>query len=125
MYRDNDDGTNDEIAKSAHARQVMRIIELSRQDTALDFNAAHAMAEQAAIRVEPEVMLVAWFDGKAKKGHPDAVECLCGKPRRGYQGKHQPPRIRFHFRADGMKGTQWRPMRHDGGRKIHIWHRCP
>ncbi len=45
----------------------------------LDFNAAHAMAEQAAIRVEPEVMLVAWFDGKAKKSHPDAVECT-GKP---------------------------------------------
>ena len=26
-----------------------------------------------------EVMLVAWFDGKAEKGHPDAKECT-GKP---------------------------------------------
>lgn len=55
----------------------MRIVELSTQDTALDWKAARAMAELAV--AAQEVMLVAWFDGKAGKCHPDAVECT-GKP---------------------------------------------
>ncbi len=37
----------------------MRIVELSAQGKELDFNAARAMAEQAA--AAQEVMLVAWF----------------------------------------------------------------
>jgi hypothetical protein len=53
----------------------MRIIELTTQDVALDFNTARAMAELAATRTAQEVMLVAWFDGKAGKGHPDGREC--------------------------------------------------
>ena len=57
----------------------MKIVELSTPSTSLDFNAARAMAESAATSVAQEVMLVAWFDGKAKKGHPDAQECT-GKP---------------------------------------------
>ena len=51
----------------------MRIVELSAQGKKLDFNAARAMAEQAA--AAQEVMPVAWFDGKNNKGHPDAMEC--------------------------------------------------
>ena len=57
----------------------MKIVELSTPSTSLDLNAARAMAESAATSVAQEVMLVAWFDGKNNKGHPDAVECT-GKP---------------------------------------------
>ena len=57
----------------------MQTIELSTQGIALDFNAARTMAESAATSVKQEVMLVAWFDGKNNKGHPDAMECT-GKP---------------------------------------------
>lgn len=57
----------------------MQIVELSAPGIALDFNTARAMAELAATRAAQEVMLVAWFDGKAGKGHPDARECT-GKP---------------------------------------------
>ena len=57
----------------------MKIVELSTPSTSLDFNAARAMAESAATSVAQEAMLVAWFDGKNNKGHPDAVECT-GKP---------------------------------------------
>lgn len=57
----------------------MQIIELSARGIALDFSTARAMAELAATRAAQEVMLVAWFDGNAGKGHPDARECT-GKP---------------------------------------------
>lgn len=58
----------------------MQTIELStQQDAVLDFNAARDMAELAAARMAQQVMLVAWFDGKAGKGLPDAKECT-GKP---------------------------------------------
>lgn len=57
----------------------MKTIDVTIQGLELDFNAARAMAELAATRVAQELMLVAWFDGKAGKGQPDARECT-GKP---------------------------------------------
>lgn len=58
---------------------MMREVEVNVQGVSLDYAAARAVAQPLAEKAAGEVMLVAWFDGKAGKGHPDARECT-GKP---------------------------------------------
>ena len=53
----------------------MRVIEIATRGVELDFDSARAMASLLAGKVVGGAMLVAWFDGKAGKGHPDASEC--------------------------------------------------
>lgn len=57
----------------------MHVIDLTLHGVDVDFGLARAMAELAAARSVGEVMLVAWFDGAAGEGHPNARECT-GKP---------------------------------------------
>lgn len=57
----------------------MRVIDATVGGVPLDFGLARAVAELLAARAGGSVMLLAWFDGKAGKGYPEARECT-GKP---------------------------------------------
>lgn len=55
-------------------------IDVSIQGAALDYAAAHALADVLAKRVVRDAMLVAWFDGKNGVGYPAVQECTGDKP---------------------------------------------
>jgi hypothetical protein len=54
----------------------MRIFEITARGMEIDSDSARGMAELLASRLAGEVTLVAWFDGRTGKGHPDVPECL-------------------------------------------------
>ncbi len=55
-------------------------IDVSVQGAALDYAAAHALADVLAKKVARDAMLVAWFDGKNNVGYPQVQECTGDKP---------------------------------------------
>ena len=55
-------------------------IDVSVQGAALDYAAAHALAEVLTKKVARDAMLVAWFDGKNDVGYPVIQECAGDKP---------------------------------------------
>jgi hypothetical protein len=55
-------------------------IDVSIQGAALDYAAAHALADVLAKKVARDAMLVAWFDGKNDVGYPVVQECTGDKP---------------------------------------------
>ena len=58
----------------------IREIDVSVRGTALDYAAAHAIADVLGKKVARDAMLVAWFDGKNDMGYPVVQECTGDKP---------------------------------------------
>lgn len=54
-------------------------IDVSVQGAALDYAAAHALADVLAKKVARDAMLVAWFDGKNDVGYSVIQECTGDK----------------------------------------------
>ena len=65
------------LAQDPH-RNIQEI-DVSVQGAALDYAAAHALADVLAKKVARDAMLVAWFDGKNDVGYPVVQECAGDK----------------------------------------------
>ncbi len=80
--------------QARNARGKFQTISAGVQGVALDYAAAHRLAAvlagQAALDEKiGEPMLVAWFDGKNRTGHPDVQECTGEAPGwRAYAASH-------------------------------------
>ena len=66
------------LAQETHGN--IKEIDVSVQGAALDYAAAHALAEVLTKKVARDAMLVAWFDGKNDVGYPVVQECTGDKP---------------------------------------------
>jgi len=71
-------GTRFPLAQDPHKN--IKEIDISVHGVALDYAAAHILADALAEKAVGETMLVAWFDGKNKVGYPEVQECTGDKP---------------------------------------------